>query len=264
MAAPTAADIQAGVPAHANIIKRVPNPAGGEYLLDSNGGVYAIGGAQYGGSYHDDSYVGAQHRNDPNRQFSDLVLDPRGGYRLVSQTGENYDLAPEYQKRFGASTPPNPLAQDPAWAAFLRTSGLEYDQAAGDIARRSSAINTALGLDIPDIEEQGKKDRRGIDSNFEARGVYESGQRLKLLGEQEAHQARQLGRRQLAAGNQIGGLESDLADTVARIQRRGAELGSSIAGTQYGSELESGLASQKTKYEDDLAAISRQRQRFGG
>lgn len=118
MAAPSPQDIAAGVPAQANIVQRVDVPGGGQYLVGADGGVFAIGGAKYGGSVpglQGDTLAG-QHQFGGNG----LTLGPNGGYVETDSAGHQY--------AFGGAPAPNPLAQDPAYLAFLRTSGNDYDQ----------------------------------------------------------------------------------------------------------------------------------------
>lgn len=237
-------------------------PGGGLWALGADGGVFALdaqGNASNATPFHGAYTTLSEAERQGDRQgFKRIQATPNGGYSLTSGRDEQFAFGPK-----APAAPQNVLAEDPAWLAFLRTSGLEYDQAAADMSRRSAAINTALGLDIPEIEEQGKQARRGIDNSFAARGVFESTARKDRLGEQEAQQTSQIGRRRLDAVNQVGGLEGDLAGTVAGIQRRGAEMGSSIAGNNYGSELERGLAQTRSKYDDDLASLNRQRLQYG-
>src|SRR5882672_12431920 len=82
LGAPSDADIQAGVPAGANIVKRVPAPSGkGELLVDANGGVYDTGGQSFSGSY----FSLKPEQRQGNRQFTGIQTDPNtGGYKLIS------------------------------------------------------------------------------------------------------------------------------------------------------------------------------------
>src|SRR5882672_8184603 len=103
LGAPSDADIQAGVPAGANIVKRVPAPSGkGELLLDANGGVYDTGGQSFSGSYFS---LNPEQRQG-TRTFQDITVDPQtGGYTLKSNIpGQNYDFGPsDYVKQHAAN-----------------------------------------------------------------------------------------------------------------------------------------------------------------
>ena len=84
MGVPTPAEIEAGVPAGANIVQRIAGPNGqGTYVLDDQGGIYTMGGAQFFGSYWSPEME--EHRNDPERRFSAITLES-GGYRILSNT----------------------------------------------------------------------------------------------------------------------------------------------------------------------------------
>lgn len=247
------------IPPGVKIIGRIPAPGGGEWVLGDDGGVFAIGGAPYLGSYHGL----APEQKQGSRSIIGIEGTAEGGYRLRSSNADEagYTFNPGGNNGL---VPNNPLAGDPAYAAFLRTSGLALEVAAADTARRRMAIDSALGLDIPDIQEQGKREREGISGSFEARGFARSGERVSKLGEQETDEANAIARRRLAALQETQGLEQDLAARVAGTQREGAELGLSLLGKQYGSQQEMGLKNLTTKYEDELANLRRQAQQYGG
>lgn len=65
------------------------NNGGAGYYFDNKGGVYAVGGAPFFGSYFS---LPASVRNSPTRTFTHLTLLPGGGYTLVSNTGEKYNF----------------------------------------------------------------------------------------------------------------------------------------------------------------------------
>lgn len=244
MAAPTPQDLQQGVPASANVVKRVAAPGGGEYLLDANGGVYAIGGASYQGSYWDDRYLDPKHRVHQNLQFKDIVLDPNGGYKLLyddpSGSGRVYDynLAPAFQQMNPGWKPPAPkpkpntLYSDPGFLAFMRSSDLELETAAQQVARQQDALRRALGLQETQIKDQGVQDRQNIANSFEARGVFRSGMNAVKQAEAEQRMAADLAARKRETANQISGLSESLASKVAEQQRAAGEKGYGVAGQQ--------------------------------
>lgn len=122
------------------------------------------------------------------------------------------------------------LASDPAYLAFLRASGLSGSIATADADRRRNDINIALGIGTDDLNASGEQERRGISDSQEDRGVYRSGQTLRRLGEQEASQGRRRSAIELAASGQLGDIESNLLQTLAGNEVRGAELGLSLSG----------------------------------
>lgn len=116
------------------------------------------------------------------------------------------------------------LAQDPAYLAFLRASGLSDEIAAAAVARQSGAINQALGLNVEDLDESGRRQRRSISSSQESRGALRSGETLRRTSEQEQDQARRRAAIEQAAANQLGGLQTGLASQIAGTQLKGSEL----------------------------------------
>lgn len=76
----------------AKLVQAIRTPQFGPnagYYLSSNGGVFAVGGAPFLGSYFS---LPSKDRNIPNRRFTSLQLLPHGGYTLVSSTGEHYSF----------------------------------------------------------------------------------------------------------------------------------------------------------------------------
>lgn len=133
MATPTAEELAAGVPAGTNIVQRIPGPNGtGSYAVDEQGGVYALGGAPFLGSYWSPEME--QHRNDPNRRFTGITAES-GGYRIHSSNpGEmGYFFGPQTAP---TSTGPAPAAPDPtgdaAKAEAERSARATIDKLAAD------------------------------------------------------------------------------------------------------------------------------------
>lgn len=80
----------------------------GFWLLDENGGVYAVGGAPYLGSYGDK--VGASDKNIP-RTFDRIQSDGKGGYSILSADNATYNVG---QRPPAPPTPiPSPIPTDP-------------------------------------------------------------------------------------------------------------------------------------------------------
>lgn len=170
-------------------------------------------------------------------------------FGVTSNTGRT--VADGYQPKPAAAPAPaapppigasGALAQDPAYLAFLRASGLTEQIALGDAARRRDSINQALGIAVDDLDAGGEQSRRGISDSQEDRGVFRSGQTLRRLGEQEEDQARRRSAIELAGAGQLGDIESNLLTQVAGLQTRGAEFGLNQAGNRT--------------YEDGLAALA--------
>lgn len=250
MAGPTPEDLKQGVPPTANVVKRVAAPGGGEYLLDANGGVYAIGGANYGGSYFDQNYLDQKH-NTGAQNFTDLVLNPMGGYKIISeQSPVGYDFSGEYQRRYGqtqappgapAAPAPNTLYSDPGFLAFLRSSDLGLETAASKVAQQQDALRRALGMSTTQLQDQGGQERQGIANSFESRGVFRSGMNAVKQAEQEQRQAQAISANQAQTAGQVADLSASLADKVAEQQRLASEKGYGVAGEQELNKLQEGL-----------------------
>lgn len=262
MAAPSQSDLAQGVPGNANITKRVPAPGGGEYLLDANGGVYAIGGAAYQGSYQDDSYLDPIHRNDPNRQFNDLILNPNGGYALQTTQGNQYDLAPEWQKRQQASLQAaqpanqglaNTLYSDPAYLNFIRTSDLGIDTVASQVRRKNAAIQAAMGIDEASLGNQQQLNRESIDRGYESRGMFRSGMRSQDRERSENEYGGQLAGIRNTATEQMASGHDQLANAVADRMRQAGEKGFDTAQMQ---DLETKNEDLKKRYPLDYGSNS--------
>lgn len=237
MAAPTPQDLQAGVPAGANIVKRVPAPSGkGELLLDANGGVYDTGGQSFSGSYFS---LPAEARQGGTRTFKDLIVDPKtGGYKIVTDTGggptegqgSGYDFGPSnYVQNMPKA---NPLYSDPSFLAFAANAGLDYETFANDAARKQAALQNALSLQVPDIQKQGKQQLESIYGGFANRGLYGTGQQAEKEGQQQADTLSQIGRAQADTSNQIADLASQTAQRRQQYLNQAAEKGYGTAGTQ--------------------------------
>lgn len=95
------------LPPGVQVVGRVPAPGGGEWVLGSDGGVFAEGGAAFYGSY-----PGLQGQ-DPNRRFSRIDPTTDGGYMLTSTSGETYHFNPPPVKRPEAPTAPTNVPQAP-------------------------------------------------------------------------------------------------------------------------------------------------------
>lgn len=216
MALLTQEDIKQGVPAGANIVKRVNAPGGGQYLLDDLGGVYGVNGATAFGSYH--SY-GDSAKNNPNRRFTDLRVNPDGSYQLLANDGAHYDI----DNPTPYVPPKRKLEEDPAWLAFVRGSDYAVDSAAADAAKAASAISSSLILDKDKLNEDNRRALDSIDTNYASRGVFHGGGRLYKRDLQESDKLRSLGNMESKAAQDIGNVETGLARTIADQQRMGAE-----------------------------------------
>lgn len=230
----TEADLAAGVPAGAKIVKRVPAPSGqGELLIDEQGGVYDTGGTSFSGSY----FSLAPEQRQGTRKFTDIRVDPKtGGYTLVSDIpGQEYAFGPsEFVKNMPKA---NPLYSDPGFLAWAANYGMDYETAASDVARQSAAINNALGLRIPEIKQEGKKREEGIYGGFASRGLYGSSQQAGQEDESRAQTLSDVGKAEAAAAGQIEGLVSGLVKKRQAGLQEATAKGYDVGGQQYLSDV---------------------------
>lgn len=134
MASPEIGDTYPGT--SERIVQKLKNPNGpGYWLQGENGGVFAVEGAPYLGSYFDENMAGA--RNDPNRRFTNIVAEGTGYRSISSNPGE-----------LGYGFFPTAPVQGPAGGAG-NTAGTST---AADIAQpeqtsgRDIFLNTLVGM----------------------------------------------------------------------------------------------------------------------
>ena len=229
----TEADLAAGVPANANIVKRVPAPSGqGELLLDANGGVYDTGGQSFSGSY----FSLTPEQRQGSRSFQDLVVDPKtGGYKLVSDKGEGYDFGPSQYVRDMPRA--NPLYSDPAFLAFVANAGMDYETAASQVTRQKAGLQNALTLTTGDIQKQGKKQLESIYKDVAGRGLTGAGQmpgeQAVREGEAQSDTLASIARAQADTANQITDLEGQLVTNRQNYLRDATTKGYDSAGRQF-------------------------------
>lgn len=242
MATPTPEELAAGVPAGVNIVDRVPAPSGkGFLLLDESGGVYDTGGQSFSGSY----FSLRPEDRQGTRKFTGLKVDDKtGGYQLQSdQPGQNYDFGPsEFVKNMPKA---NPLYSDPAFLAYLASSGRDYETAAGIVQRKKAALEGALTLDKADIMNQGKKDLESIYGNFASRGLYGAGQQAVKEDEAQASTLSQIAKKEGQTASDIEGLVGGLAQKRSEIMSDATAKGYDVAGQQ---DLDKRLGDVDRKY----------------
>lgn len=228
MATPTPQDLAAGVPAGANIVKRVPAPSGkGELLIDEQGGVYDTGGQSFSGSY----FSLTPEQRQGTRTFKDIVVDPNtGGYKLISGTGEEYAFGPSEHVRNMPKA--NPLYSDPGFLAFVANAGMDYEAAAGTVARQKAAIQNALGVRIPEIKKQGEKAKESVYGDFASRGLYGAGQQAVKEDEVAANTLSQVASEEAKAAADIESLTGQLVNKRQQYLKDATSKGYDVAGTQ--------------------------------
>ena len=124
-------------------VNRVAAPGGGFWVLGSDGGVFAIGGAAYLGGYMEDMIrKGSSERFDFSKGRIDVMQN--GGYMLTSTSGHTYHYnpkeSPQDQNRpdpAPTAPPPEPVPTGPTGATADAKAILENalkDYGLGDLA----------------------------------------------------------------------------------------------------------------------------------
>jgi hypothetical protein len=138
-------------------VQRIAAPGGGYYVLGSDGGVFAMADdsgkapAFYGSvpGVKGDTLAG-QH------EFAagGLELNPTGGYTATDTAGRKYGFDTNYARANGMQVPDqgNTVTSDPAFLAFLRSSGLGLETAANQVRQQTGAIQAAKQVAVGDID----------------------------------------------------------------------------------------------------------------
>lgn len=224
MAKPSPQDIAAGVPNGANVIQRINAPGGGEWLLGDDGGVFAINGAPYLGSY---TGLDARDRQG-QRKITGIEATPHGGYRLISDDqgpgGPGYAFNPHSD--VAPPGAPNELFKDPAFLAFMRASGTSIETIAADNARKQAAYTNALNnFTLPENQQAEQSRLKNIAGGYESRGLSRSTQRASDQNQASGYYQGQAAKAKQTVADQINTDSQTLASEIAGQQRKGAELG---------------------------------------
>lgn len=243
-----------GLPPGVKEVQRIAAPGGGFYVLGSDGGVFAISDdagktPQFYGSYH----MLAPEQRQGQRSFTGIELNPTGGYSLTSDKGERYDFDTNLAKGLGLNVPQagNTVTSDPAFLAFLRTSGLSLETAANQVRQQTASINAARDTAIGDIDFNAGENRRTTSGGYESRGIIRSSSHQQAQDRVERQRLAQRTAKENEASTQIAGLNQGLANKVLEQQTKATELGLSTADRQnYDAEL----GKLKKKFAPELAA----------
>jgi hypothetical protein len=230
-------------------VSRVAAPGGGVIILGSDGGIFNEGGSPFYGSMvgfgpQGDTLYG-QHQYDRNS----LRLDPAtGGYEVVDTEGRKYDFDPTAEQR--AQKPAsNPLYQDPAFQAFVRSSGLGLDIAAADIDRQIAASNRAYTAKVSDMTDPNygsiAQGRENLNNSFETRGVLRSGARDVAANRYDVAQGKTLADMASQQSGQVADLRGQMSRKIADVATQGAERGLDVGANQ---EYQAGLDSLRKRY----------------
>lgn len=243
-----------GLPAGVKEVQRIAAPGGGFYVLGSDGGVFAISDdqgrtPQFYGSYGNL----APEQRQGQRAFTGIELNPTGGYSLTSDKGERYDFDTNTARGLGLNVPDqgSTVTSDPAFLAFLRTSGLSLETAANQVRQQTGAINAGLQTARGDIDFNAGENRRKTAGSYESRGVIRSSTHQQAQDRVERDRLNQVAAKEGQAATQISGLNQGLVQQVLGQQQKAAELGLNTAQSQ---DYDAEVNRIKKKYASELSA----------
>ncbi len=239
------------LPAGVKEVQRIAAPGGGFYVLGSDGGVFAIEDA----TGKTPAFYGSVPMTNPqgSRNYSGIELNPTGGYTVMGDDGSRYNFDTNFAKANNLNVPDqgSTLTSDPAFLAFLRTSGLGLETAANQVRQQTASINAARDTAVGDIDFNAGEDRRRTAGGHESRGILRSSTHQQAQDNVERARLAQRTAKEGEAASQIAGLNTGLVNKVLETQNRAAELGLNIGQQQ---DLDATLNNVRKKYAPELAA----------
>lgn len=112
------------------------------------------------------------------------------------------------------------LNEDPTYLAWLRALGFEDETSRADAARDTAQVQQRVAFQAPEIQYQGQLAARNISGGYEDRGLFRSGEHERGLAEQQHATQYQLGALELGGAEDIGGIQSSLAQQIAARRRQ--------------------------------------------
>jgi hypothetical protein len=112
---------------------------------------------------------------------------------------------------------------DPSYLNLMSQLGLAESQSR---VRAGEAITRAKlegAIAAPRIGEQGVETRRGINNNWEGRGLFRSGARLRDLAIQQRGETQRLGDLERGTANRVAGINTELDDQISQLAQKRAE-----------------------------------------
>lgn len=122
---------------------------------------------------------------------------------------------------------------DPGYLALLRALDFEEATQRWTTGSQIGQVRERLGFEAPRIQALGMEERRGIAGQHEARGIRRSGMALRADAQQRADEQYRLAQLTMTGGQDIAGLENQLAQYLADAQRRRAEAAATAGGRVY-------------------------------
>lgn len=125
-----------------------------------------------------------------------------------------------------AALPYNPDT-DPVYAAYIAQLDLSQQQRQAETARRKEYLMADQDRMIEETGRAGEQTREGISGNYESRGLFNSGGRLRDISRQQGNQNSRENQIRTNAQRGASDLEVELANNLAQAQlkRQSARLG---------------------------------------
>lgn len=155
-----------------------------------------------------------------------------------------------------AAVPPS-LATDPAYLAFQAALGVQRSNAERSTQNQIDAINQSLPTRLAELTDQGNRQRRSMESGFEARGLLRSSIREQAEAEQRAAEARAAQGLTTDATNRTTALRDALATQLAGFEMQSAGQRSDAAQRQQeytdNAALQAQLANWRPQVDNSFA-----------
>lgn len=110
------------------------------------------------------------------------------------------------------------FASDPTYQAYVQSLDLQQAQAQAETQQRRSYLEANRDWNLGESQRQGAIQQQDIGNQYEGRGLYLSGANQRDQGRAQANQLSREGRITSDTGQQIGDLETTLAQALAQIQ----------------------------------------------
>ena len=110
-------------------------------------------------------------------------------------------------------------ADDPAYAAYLRSLGFDQDLAQKDAARQRLMASGQVAITRPEVLAQGEDQRDQISGSWEDRGMWGSSGRLRALGDQRRDETYQLALLDKGLADTTSNIDMSLARELAAINK---------------------------------------------
>lgn len=118
---------------------------------------------------------------------------------------------------------------DPSYLALQRAYGYQESQAQADAAHNTGNLDVLQPITEDDIQANQGEALRQADLSAEARGIYQSGERLTNRGRIAGDYGRQLSAVQLTGAMQRGNIQYDLAKALGAVTNNRADTESQYA-----------------------------------